>query len=395
MMAVCRFMPKIFRLGSLNRISLVPRQCLHRGAVMGVSDADFTSAKDRVGTLSEDPGNEVKLKMYALFKQSTVGKCNAPKPGAFDFVGKAKWSAWNELGNITQDDAKQKYVDMVNDLVAKDSKASAAAAAEQSNATPSAYENLVVTVEKGVCKIMMNRPKKKNAINRETYEEIIKALESAGADANVVLAVLTGAGDFYSAGNDLNNFMTVTPETKVQAAKEGAVLLERFVAAFIDFPKPLLAAVNGPAVGIPVTTLGLCDIVFASDRATFHTPFASLGQSPEGCSSYIFPKIMGQAKANEVLLFGRKLTAQEAFDRGLVTEIFPDASFQEDLQKKLDQYAQLPRQSLRISKTLVRSIEREKLHQVNKEECEVLTERWTSDECLEAILNYFSSKSKL
>ncbi len=122
------------------------------------------------------------------------------------------------------------------------------------------------------------------------------------------------------------------------------MLCRRFVSAFIDFPKPLLAAVNGPAVGIPVTSLGLCDVVFASDRATFHTPFASLGQSPEGCSSYIFPKIMGQAKANEVLLFGRKLTAQEAFDRGLVTEIFPDSSFQEDLQKKLDQYSQLPRQ---------------------------------------------------
>ncbi|XP_022091979.1 enoyl-CoA delta isomerase 2, mitochondrial-like isoform X2 [Acanthaster planci] len=369
---------------------------------MGVTDAEFSAAKERVGTLTQDPGNEVKLKMYGLFKQVAVGKCNAPKPGAFDFVGKAKWGAWNDLGDMSKEEAKEKYVDLVNDLVAKDpgAKATSAPAGTQegtsaASSSTGGYENLKVTIDKGVCTIMMNRPHKKNAITRETYEEIIKALDSSGRDDSVVLSALTGAGDFYSGGNDLNNFMSITPDTMKQAAKDGGELLERFVAAFIDFPKPLVAAVNGPAVGIPVTSLGLCDVVYASDRATFHTPFSSLGQSPEACSSYLFPKIMGQAKSNEVLLFGRKLTAQEAYDRGLVTEIFPDATFRQDVQNKLDEFATLPKQSMRLSKTLIRSAEREKLHQVNKDECELLVERWTSEECIQAIMDFFAKKSKL
>ncbi|XP_038076462.1 enoyl-CoA delta isomerase 2-like isoform X2 [Patiria miniata] len=389
-------------LGNHKGVAIVSRHCFHRTAIMGVTDAEFTAAKDRVGTLTQDPGNEVKLKMYALFKQVTVGKCNAPKPGAFDFVGKAKWSAWNDLGDMTKDDARQKYVDVVDDLVANDpgaqASAPAAATASQSDTAGSSvggYENLKVSVDRGVCTIMMNRPKKKNALNRETYEEIIKALDSSGKDDSVVFSVLTGAGDFYSGGNDLNNFMSITPDTMKQAAREGGELLQRFVAAFIDFPKPLVAAVNGPAVGIPVTSLALCDVVYATDRATFHTPFSSLGQSPEACSSYLFPQIMGQAKANEVLLFGRKLTAQEAYDRGLVTEVFPDATFQQEIEKKFNEFAKLPRQSLRLSKNLIRGAEREKLHQVNKEECELLEERWTSEECIQAIMDFFASKSKL
>lgn len=94
--------------------------------------------------------------------------------------------------------------------------------------------------------------------------------------------------------------------------------MERFVDALIDIEKPLIAVVNGHAIGILVTTLGLCDLVIASNDATFQTPFSSTAQSPEGCSSYTFPKLMGTSVASLMLLFNHKLTAQEALAHGLI-----------------------------------------------------------------------------
>ncbi|XP_072014091.1 enoyl-CoA delta isomerase 2-like [Amphiura filiformis] len=384
----------LFKQGQQIRManSIASRRLLHHSVrLWAVSDTEFQAAKDRVGTLTQDPGNDVKLKMYALFKQATIGPCNAPKPGAFDFVGKAKWSAWNDLGQISQDDAKQTYVDLINDLLAKEGGGSTVETA----ATEGAFEGIKVTTENGVCTIMLNRPHKKNALTLQTYEEIGQALETAGQDNSVVVAVLTGTGDYYCSGNDLNNFMNVDPSNMKQMAKEGGVILEKFVNAFVDFPKPLIGAINGPAVGVSVTTMGLFDVVYATDKATFHTPFSSLGQSPEGCSSYVFPKIMGSAKANEVLLFGRKLTAQEACDNGLVTAVFPDSTFKAEVQKRIEQYSKLPRNSMRLSKNLIREVERDTLYKVNKAECTLLVERWTSEECIQAIMAFFSEKSKL
>ncbi|XP_009277457.1 PREDICTED: enoyl-CoA delta isomerase 2, mitochondrial isoform X4 [Aptenodytes forsteri] len=324
----------------------IPAIHLHMtAATMQVSQKHFEKAQEQLKLLKKDPGNETKLKLYALFKQATEGPCNSPKPGMLDFVKKAKWDAWNSLGNLSQDNARQKYTELVSSLV------SAESAGQKKDASPEEsrrddYETILVTTKNNITKIMFNRPDRKNAINHKMYREIIKALEEAGKDDSTI-AVITGNGDYYSSGNDLNNFTNIQPGEMEKMAKDGAVLLKEFVGHFIDFPKPLIAVVNGPAIGISVTVLGLCDIVYASDRATFHSPFSQLGQSPEGCSSYLFPKIMGLPK------------------------------------------------SLAVSKQLLRSMEKEKLHAVNSKECEVLKERWLSDECVNAIMSFFQKKSKL
>ncbi|XP_078724889.1 enoyl-CoA delta isomerase 2-like isoform X2 [Lampetra fluviatilis] len=308
------------------------------------SEAEFEAAKQRLGQLTSDPGNEAKLQIYALFKQSTQGSCNTPKPGMLDFVNKMKWEAWKNLGPLSKEEARLKYVQLIDSLVAAE-----APAAPSTEAGATAYQTLQ----------------------------------------------LKCAGDYFCSGNDLSNFTNMPPGGIKQMALDAAEVLRRFVSSFIEFPKPLVAVVNGPAVGVAVTLLGLYDAVYATSRATFQTPFSQLGQSPEGCSSYIFPKLMGAAKATEMLLFNKRLTSQQACDLGLVTEVYPDNSFQREVWARLETLAKLPKKSLAFSKQLSRDAEREALHAANLRECQCLIERWQSEDCMAAIAGFFQRKAKL
>lgn len=288
---------------------------------------------------------------------------------------------------MTKEEATDCYVTYVNELVSKD-------AGSNTNTPPPPTDtdsNILYSIKESYAEIRLNRPKKFNAITWQMYGEIGEFLERARQDA-VKFVVLRGTGDYYSSGNDLGNFANIPPEGPQKMAKDGEKVLKKFVGSFIDFDKPLVAVVNGPAVGIPVTTLGLCDVVFAKDSATFHTPFTSLGQSPEACSSYTFPLMMGAAKANEILLFGKKLTAQEAFDRSLVTRVISSSNFDEEIDSILKQYSQLPPISLRTSKQIIRETHKDKLHEINRNECALLAERWVSDECIAAIMSFFQRK---
>ncbi|XP_045045016.2 enoyl-CoA delta isomerase 2 isoform X3 [Desmodus rotundus] len=329
---------------------------------MRSSQEEFENAVNQVELLKKDPGSEVKLKLYALYKQATEGPCNMPKPGVFDFINKAKWDAWNALGSLPKETARQSYVDLVSSL--SSSSTSSSQVKPVADKKQQEYENLVVTSEDGITKIILNRPTKKNAINTQMYQEIIHALKAASKDDSVI-TVLTGNGDYYCSGNDLTNFNDIPPGRVEEKVKNSAVMLRDFVNSFIDFPKPLIAVVNGPAMGISVTILGLFDAVYASDRAI------------------------------EMLIFGKKLTAGEACAQGLVTEVFPDSTFQKEVWARLKAYSKLPPNSMRISKQVIRNTEKEKLHAVNAEECSVLQERLLSDECINAAMNFLSRKAKL
>ncbi|KRZ74471.1 Enoyl-CoA delta isomerase 2, mitochondrial, partial [Trichinella papuae] len=250
----------------------------------------------------------------------------------------------------------------------------------------------VLLEDKGkIFRIQLNRPEKKNALTHEMYRDIIDGLKAA-EKSEAFITVLEGKGDYFCSGNDLNNLL-VKPSDTAKMAADAKLLLRDFVGTFIDHPKVLVAAVNGPAVGISVTILGLFDLVFASDNATFHTPFTSLGQSPEGCSSFTFPLLMGNTKAFEMLLFNRKITAQEAKRRNIVTEVFQQDTFNEQVNKRIEQLSALPPQGLLISKKVLRQWTRAELHDANAVECEVLVGRWQSDECTESVVNFFKKRS--
>ncbi|XP_021071438.1 enoyl-CoA delta isomerase 3, peroxisomal [Mus pahari] len=312
-----------------------------------------------------------------------------PKPGVFDFVNKAKWDAWNALGSLPKETARQNYVDLVFSLSSPSEVPSQGKRGADEKAQES--KDILVTSEDGITKITFNRPTKKNAITSQMYLDIIRALKNASTD-NSVITVFTGTGDYYSSGNDLKNLINDAGEIRDIAMS--TKLLRDFVNCFIDFPKPLVAVVNGPAVGIAVTTLALFDAVYASDRATFHTPFSQLSQIPEACSTYTFPKMMGPAKAAEMLLFGKKLTAREAWAQGLVTEVFPESTFETEVWTRLKTYAKLPPNVMRVSKELIRNQEKQKLYTVNAEECAAILEKMPREEYKKALRNFLSAKAK-
>jgi len=343
----------------------------------------FKEAQGKLKSV-KDQGNDVKLRLYGLFKQATVGKNTSPKPGMMDFVGKAKWDAWTAVGDISQEEAQKQYVEVVEGLV-KESGGSADAGPATSSGP-----GLSIEVKDGVRTITLNRPEKRNALTGEMYDAIRDSLIQANTDNATKIIVMTGTGEYFCSGNDLGNF-TIIKDIKA-TAEEARKRLNAYVASYIDCQKPLVILVNGPAVGIGVTIFGLADIVYASERAHFSTPFSSLGQSPEACSSYTFPRIMGYAKANEVLLFNAKITARQAEATGLVSEVFPDDTFAAETAKRVQAMAQLPVKSLVYSKELIRGRERKQLHEINNVECDRLLERWQSEDCMNAIMKFFARK---
>lgn len=156
----------------------------------------------------------------------------------------------------------------------------------------------------------------------------------------------------------------------------------------------IVAVLNGPAIGVAATTLALCDIVYASERAYISTPFVRLGLCAEGTSSYLFPRSLGRSKASELLFLNKPMSAQEAHQSGLVARVIPHQDL-EQFVEGLYVYGTLPINSVKVSKKLIMDNLREALTAVNNREFEALEECINSEEFLEIIMKFMSSKSKL
>ncbi|WP_235738681.1 enoyl-CoA hydratase/isomerase family protein [Nocardioides alcanivorans] len=171
--------------------------------------------------------------------------------------------------------------------------------------------------------ITLNRPDALNAFNEELYDATAEALLAAAADDSVAVVLLTGAGRAFSAGTDLVEMHARATDPAFVPGKHG---FTGFLDALVDFPKPLVVAVNGLGLGIGTTILGFADLAFVSTRAKFKCPFTSLGVAPEAASSLLFPQLIGRQNAAWVLLSAEWISPEEALDMGLVWKVCePDA----------------------------------------------------------------------
>ncbi|CEG47365.1 enoyl-delta isomerase mitochondrial [Plasmopara halstedii] len=339
--------------------------------------------------------NGAKLELYALFKQANVGKNTSSRPSMLDFVGRAKWDAWAKLGDMTQDEAKVKYIAIIDEMaVTKCGKYQGEEGSVAATTSDRSSKILVEISDAGLLTIQLNRPNRLNAIDIGMYESIIEALESSKTQDKVKAVLLKSSGEYFSSGNDLSMFSFNSDGLSQQSmAERGAILLKEVIDTFITYPKPIVAAVQGPAVGIATTILGLCDLVYIKETATFQTPFTSLGQSPEACSSLLFPRIMGPARANAMLLLGDKFTAKDILDFGLASAVFGAADFEIRVQEKVDLLLSHHSKVMQRSKALIRSSAAIKeLQEINHLECQTLKELWVAIECMDAILRFQSRK---
>ncbi|KAJ2778012.1 Elongation of fatty acids protein 2 [Coemansia javaensis] len=173
----------------------------------------------------------------------------------------------------------------------------------------------------GVLVMAFNRPRHMNSLTYETYAEWLDVMEYVHTDRSVRVLVITGRGRAFTVGHDLSSTgMALTDAVKRQYFERCNVVRD-LTQLLITSPVPIIAAVNGPAIGYGCTTLALCDLVLASETAVFRTPFMELGFCAEGCSSLTFPRILGPAVANDMLLFGKAMGAAEMHSRGFVVRV--------------------------------------------------------------------------
>lgn len=205
--------------------------------------------------------------------------------------------------------------------------------------------------EAGILTLTFHRLDKKNAITAAMYTTLAEALNAAANDDEVRVAVFQGHEQVFTAGNDLSDFLGNPPDTRPGAEPAPVV---QFLEALRTFPKPLLAAVAGPAVGIGTTLLLHCDLVYAADNAAFSLPFVNLGLCPEAGSALLLPALVGHPRAAEKLMLGEAFYAEEAVEMGLVNRVLPPHEVNAYAQAQAAKLAAKPAASLRATKALMK-----------------------------------------
>jgi enoyl-CoA hydratase/carnithine racemase len=243
---------------------------------------------------------------------------------------------------------------------------------------------IVVTDEDGVRIIRMNRPDKKNALTQPMYAEMTRALREAEASDAIRCVVLAGCPGAFCAGSDISDF---------QKRAEGGLkpITVDFLHALVRNPKPLLAAVDGLAIGIGTTMLLHCDYVIATPAATFATPFTKLGLIPEAASSLLGPMRMGHARAFALLVMGRSMSAEEAKAAGLINGLADTGALDSAIMQAARDVAALPAGAVALARKLMRGDLDELVRRVDTEAMH-FKERLQSEEARAAFAAFLGRK---
>ena len=207
---------------------------------------------------------------------------------------------------------------------------------------------ILISRDGGVQVVRINRPEKKNALTRAMYDSMTAALNRADADDDIAVHVITGTGGAFTAGNDIGDF------AKRAVDLNGSGGASSLIATLPLLKKPIVAAVDGLAIGVGVTMLFHCDLVYASPTASFRTPFLDLGLVMEAGSSLLAPAIMGHQRAFELLCLGEPYSAEDAHRAGFVNRIVPVASLEAEAMKAAHRLAAKPPGALAAARRLLK-----------------------------------------
>ncbi|HTO53017.1 MAG TPA: enoyl-CoA hydratase-related protein [Myxococcota bacterium] len=250
-------------------------------------------------------------------------------------------------------------------------------------------ETVLESLAGGVLRLTLNRPAQKNAFNSQQWRELREALAEARASDSVRVVLLTGAGGAFSAGQDLSEMAQST----TAPAGGGSHPFGAFMDELCRFDKPLVAAVNGVAVGIGLTILLHCDFVYVAEGARLRAPFITLGVVPEAGSSFLLPLLIGWRGAQELLFGDGWLTAQRATELGLATRLCSPAELLAVAEEKAAALAALPPAALRHTKQLLLATRESQLAAARAREDDAFRVRVGSPENLEAVRAFFEKRA--
>lgn len=248
------------------------------------------------------------------------------------------------------------------------------------------YKTILSERKDAVEILYLNRPEVLNALSWEMRGELVHFLHRAAGDDEIRVLIITGKGRAFSAGADLNEFKRAY-EVYKEGRSEGKFTHTDLPRAFIDFPKPSIAAINGIAVGFGTTVTLACDIRIASELAQFSCAFVRVGLTPEFGSSYFLTRLLGYGKAAELVLTAKTIDAQEALQIGLVNRVVGHENLLREAEKMAHEISQMPVGAVRMAKQTLRHGYHSTLEQVLDYESLIFRYCTRTEEHYEAVLN--------